>query len=386
MSDSEDGWYGDDADYFYVEDTYQIADDLAEHAMPSPPPFEGDDEWDDDWRFEYFNDIEYDDDDFYTKPQAGAGTKRKRAGGDQTLVRLRKRRVRAVQPVVWRGRDTRPADPKVYIPGSAKPYTLFKDWRERFKDVPLPAVPERPVLAKVEDAPEDDVPEDDGHDEAAEDAMDEWESDDEDIEDEDDETSANPPGLNPEILKTALRANLAKIGLDTSNVDEATLLQFATRMFEDMGRGEEILSELADLVLSRDKDSEHEDGFSKWVTGQVKPSKVETEPVMEGGPVAPSDTQPAPPLSPAALETEQMSADQVMLDAQAQAQAQDGTKATPSEAEVSHGRKRRASPEPALEVESKKLEPVRSFGAPTASSIAKATQKVVPGGKRQKVA
>ncbi|KAK3047513.1 hypothetical protein LTS18_013140, partial [Coniosporium uncinatum] len=57
MSDQED--YGDDDfydDYFYVEDSYDICDDLAEHAVPSPPPFEAP-EWDDHSRFDYWNDL-----------------------------------------------------------------------------------------------------------------------------------------------------------------------------------------------------------------------------------------------------------------------------------------------------------------------------------------
>lgn len=87
MSDYED--YDDDydGDFFYVEDEYMAADDLAEHAVASPPPATcGDEDMEDDWdRFDYFNDLEYasdgyDDTQFQALDVKGAkaGSKRKR--------------------------------------------------------------------------------------------------------------------------------------------------------------------------------------------------------------------------------------------------------------------------------------------------------------------
>ena len=56
MGDEYDDGESDYDEWFYVEDTYLVADDLAEHAINSPPPttYADDDameEWD---RFEYY--------------------------------------------------------------------------------------------------------------------------------------------------------------------------------------------------------------------------------------------------------------------------------------------------------------------------------------------
>lgn len=82
--DDFDGDY-DEEDYMYMEETYIAAvsslinyqcplmnkqmlnkdrqDDLAEHAVASPVPYDGDDDFDPDhWRYDYWADIEYDSD------------------------------------------------------------------------------------------------------------------------------------------------------------------------------------------------------------------------------------------------------------------------------------------------------------------------------------
>lgn len=144
--------YGDE--WLYVEDEYMQADDLAEHAVASPPPTAYDEDQLEEWdRFDYFNDIEYDYegyDDANFVPhnqktgQPKIGQKRKRG---VTANHNRVKRQKTItgdgkpvmdmpwltnSPVVWRAQGDREPKPRP-LPENAEPYAILKDWRQMDK-------------------------------------------------------------------------------------------------------------------------------------------------------------------------------------------------------------------------------------------------------------
>ncbi|KAI8931435.1 hypothetical protein NX059_011764 [Plenodomus lindquistii] len=324
MSDYGDDYsdYGDD--WLYVEDEYMAADDLAEHAVASPPPTYGDNddaaEWD---RFDYFNDIEYGSDGYddtatvaHDVKGAKTGQKRKRAT-EQT--RSNKRRLVGStdvesdatrlehSPIVWRSQKER--EPAVAVlDDNAPSYSLLKDWREKLANTPhwsraspsekpakSPSVrPPRPGKGKgkVAFAPAPVSPpyvDEDGE-----------EGEDADVDEEDDEADG---AISQEALMAALQRQLASAGGPLSGMDPQQLLQFAMRMASDKDAGDDIAGEMADAMLEGEDDGDDtdaEENLLSWVAQQRNANKDATEDEPKS-PVAASNSErpPTPPSSEA---------------------------------------------------------------------------------------
>lgn len=154
---SDDGYYPgspyDDLDDLYYDDDVgeNLADDLAQHTLPSPiyhedPAYEML-EYHSDW--EYYSDDYYDDDPALLSgnPQTGSPMKRK-VKIDKTQPRGKKRKLvdtkdipelalddrpalaATVRGTVWAG--PKPASPKPYEAGQGQRIALLKDWAQIF--------------------------------------------------------------------------------------------------------------------------------------------------------------------------------------------------------------------------------------------------------------
>lgn len=318
MSDYGDDYsdYGDD--WLYVEDEYMAADDLAEHAVASPPPTTyGDDdnsaEWD---RFDYFNDIEYGSDGYDDAAtvvhDVKAGQKRKRA---TKQTRSNKRRVAEDtdiktdtvglehSPVVWRSQAE--CEPAVAVlEEDAQPYSLLKDWRDKLVNTPrwthtAPSAKSpsarlpRPRKGKgtVTFAPAPVSPpynEEGEEDEEA--SMDLGEE-------------APEGGISQEALMAALQRQLASAGGPLSGMNPQQLLEFAMRMASDKDAGDEIAGEMADAMLEgedEEDDADAEENLLSWVA-QQRNANQETTGNAPKSPVAASNSErpPTPPSSEA---------------------------------------------------------------------------------------
>ncbi|KAI4961214.1 hypothetical protein J4E86_000240 [Alternaria arbusti] len=370
MSDYDDDYDDYEGDFFYVEDEYMAADDLAEHAVASPPPATcGDEDMEDDWdRFDYFNDLEYASDGYDdTKFQAldvkgaKAGLKRKRTvKSAPARKRLAKDSVNTHSeatplghsPIVWRSQASRGTKPKT-LDDNAQPYALFKNWREKLADIPEwakgspPSSPgalsSRPGKGKAKMAF------------VTEPASPPYD-DDEDIDDEgDDGMDQGEGGIPQDALLAALQRQLAATGGPLTGMDPQQLLEFAMRMATDNDAGDDIAGEMAEAMLGGEEDeddAEAEEKLLSWVAQQRNGKNGETtaeeeDDTMEGTTQQP----PSPPSS--------------------------DLKRSVHVAETNTSKsslKRKAEDEPTVEGSTKvlKKKATRSFDAPTAASQAKA--------------
>jgi len=368
MSDYEDEYDDYEADYFYVEDEYMAADDLAEHAVASPPPATcGDADAEEDWdRFDYFNDLEYasdgyDDATFQAHDAKGAkaGMKRKRSvKGLAARKRINREHasaqteptVVAHSPIVWRSQADRGAKPRM-LEDNAQSYALFKNWREKLADTPDWAKASPPSPPGAESSPLDKGKgnlafvtkpasppyDDDNHNEEEE----EVEGD-----EEDDAMDQEEATIDKDMLMAALQRQLAAAGGPLSNMDHNQLLEYALRMINDQDAGDDIAGEMADAMLQGEEgeedDAEAEEELLSWVSKQRNGNKevVDDQAVAEQLP----EKTTRPPTPP------------------------------PTQLPSKPILKRKAEDQPEEETASKvvKKRPTRSFDAPTASSQAKA--------------
>lgn len=370
MSDYDDDYDDYEGDFFYVEDEYMAADDLAEHAVASPPPATcGDEDMEDDWdRFDYFNDLEYasdgyDDIKFQALDVKGAkaGLKRKRAvRSAPAKKRLAKESVSTQtettplghSPIVWRSQASRGIKPKT-LDDNAQPYALFKNWREKLADIPdwakgsPPSSPgalstrtskgkgKMAFVTEPASPPYDD--EDDGDDEG------------------DDSMDQGADGIPQEALLAALQRQLAAAGGPLSGMDPQQLLEFAMRMATDKDAGDDIAGEMADAMLGGEEDeddAEAEEKLLSWVAQQRNGKNEETPAGEEDGTMDGTAQQPPSPPS-------------------------SDLKRSVRVAETNTNKsslKRKAEDEPSVEGSTKvlKKKATRSFDAPTAASQAKA--------------
>jgi hypothetical protein len=392
MSDYDDDYDDYEGDFFYVEDEYMAADDLAEHAVASPPPATcGDEDMEDDWdRFDYFNDLEYGSDGYDdAKTQAlhvkgaKAGLKRKRA---VTTAPAKKRLAKESvstrteptppghSPIVWRSQTKRGIEPQT-LDDNAQPYALFKNWREKLADIPdwakgsPPSSPgtlsSRPgkgkgKMAFVTEPASPPYDEDDDGDDEDDDGMDQGED-----------------GIPQEALMAALQRQLAAAGGPLSGMDPQQLLEFAMRMATDKDAGDDIAGEMADAMLGGgeedEEDADAEEKLLSWVSQQRNGKKQEIP--------AEEDTAQRPPTPPSShlkhsvrvTETNSTSS----TTAPTHMAAEPGT--------IKSSLKRKAEDEPTGEgstkVLKKKTTTTRSFDAPTAASQAKSTRSK-PGKRR----
>ncbi|RMZ66392.1 nuclear polyadenylated rna-binding nab2 [Pyrenophora seminiperda CCB06] len=282
MSDYEDEYDDYEADFFYVEEEYMAADDLAEHAVASPAPAAcGDADAEEDWdRFDYFNDLEYASDGYddatfraHDVKGAKAGMKRKlSAKAVPAKKRIRKEHVSAQaeptvvahSPIVWRSQADRGAKPRM-LQDNAQPYALFKDWREKLADTPdwpkpPPSSPPSPPGAQSSCR-------DRGKENMAfvtKPVSPPYDNDNEYENEEDEEDcvmNEEEAPINKDMLMAALQRQLATAGGPLSNMDHDQLLNYALRMMNDQDAGDDIAGEMADALLQgKEGEEEEEDG------------------------------------------------------------------------------------------------------------------------------
>ncbi|CBX96022.1 hypothetical protein IAQ61_004846 [Plenodomus lingam] len=383
MSDYGDDYsdYGDD--WLYVEDEYMAADDLAEHAIASPPPTAyGDDDNSADWdRFDYFNDIEYGSDGYddaatvvHDGKATNTGQKRKR-GVQQT--RSNKRRLTedadlktdTVQlehsPVVWRSQAER--EPEVAVLDENAPsYSLLKDWREKMVNTPRWTCASS--SAKSPSARASRVGKGKGKgaitcvSAPVSPPYNEEEEEDEEagVDLEENDTEAPVDGISQDALMAALQRQLASAGGPLSGMDPQQLLEFAMRMANDKDAGDDIAGEMADAMLEgedEDDDADTEENLLSWVAQQRNANKESTDDAPKSPIAAIKSKRPPTPPSSEANRSIRASAT--------------STRSVPPRA----GLKRKMDEE---EVETEgatkvvKKRATRSFDAPTAASQARA--------------
>lgn len=411
MSDYGDDYsdYGDE--WIYVEEEYVVADDLAEHAVPSPPPTGYDEDALLDWdRFDYYNDLEYASDGYDEasfEPNNGTGAakigqKRKLSA---TATRERKRRrvtnlrtpgqddsaMPSNSPVVWRSQSSRGGKPQM-LAENAESFALLKDWREKAVNVPewahqppqlatpaaLPGKRGKGHAAFASEAISHTSEEDADADEEEEDDEGE-EADEEEEDDEEDEA-----GLDPTALMAVLQERLAAAGGPLNGMDPQQLLQFAMRMATNKDAGDDIAGEMADEMLGmgdEEEDEEAEEKLLSWVAEQRDTSKhppngdsTVDAPVPES-PAASGDSK-RPPTPPSSVANRSIRVSDG-------ARKDSGTSAENSEAPTKSKtlevkqvtRKRKAADtadteEPTITT---KRRATRSYDAPTTSSQARTT-------------
>ncbi|KAF2681706.1 hypothetical protein K458DRAFT_420463 [Lentithecium fluviatile CBS 122367] len=397
MSDYGDD-YSDDGDgeeWFYVEEEYIRADDLAEHAVPSPPPTVYDEDLLEDWdRFDYFNDLEYASDGYDNasfEPNNGTGAakighKRKR-GATATRGRKKQRLTTRTMghddssmlpnsPVVWRPQANRGLKPRV-LAENAESYALLKDWREKLTDTPEwaqqsshPASPEdtsaegsKAQRALVSEPLSLTLGADPGEEEENTD-------------------------IDPTALMAVLQDRLAAAGGPLAGMDPQQLLSFAMRMATDKDAGDDIAGELADEMLGQgdeDEDEEDEDAGEKllsWVAQQRDATEHALPngdfPAVRPKPKSPDASHGAtrPPTPPSSEATRSVRvADEVMKDVEPNIEnASTFTKNNTLEVEqVSRKRKATDTADAENSTVATKRRATRSYDAPTASSQAKTT-------------
>ncbi|OAL43807.1 hypothetical protein IQ07DRAFT_592873 [Pyrenochaeta sp. DS3sAY3a] len=371
MSDYGDEYsdYGDD--WFYVEDEYMAADDLAEHAVASPPPTTyGDEDMQPEWdRFDYFNDLEYASDGYdnatfevHSVKDAKAGQKRKRTIKQSRSNKMRTAETADVQintsrlehsPIVWRAQSDRGVKPGL-LDENAPSYAVLKNWREKLADTPewahgpseessdLPtSASSKGKAAAISDAVS---PPSDMNDEELEDVQ-----EDEGL------------GISQDALMAALQRQLAAAGGPLSGMDPQQLLQFAMRMATDKDAGDDIAGEMAEAMLEGDDeedDADAEENLLSWVAQQRNTNKDASGDAPKSPEV--TNNSKRPPTPPSSEANRSVHASETT------------TKAVQSSSKQA-SLKRKAN-EDVEEEDSKtvKKRATKSFDAPTAASQARA--------------
>jgi hypothetical protein len=413
MSDYGDDFsdYGDE--WLYIEDEYMAADDLAEHAIASPPPTAyGDDDMQAEWdRFDYYNDIEYASDGYddaafqlHDPKDAKIGQKRKRVARHSRSNKKPRMAaeaphtvVAAPSPVVWRSQNDR-APRQRLLADDAPSYALLKNWREDLVDTPrwacaspsaespssqsgqIPDTVAKVLQALVSETHGDDTL-----------------SEEEEMEEEDDREEDEEDGdISQDALMAALQRQLGGAGGPLSTMDPQQLLQFAMRMATNKDGTDDILDEMAAAIMEGKDEAQ--------LLEMAKGMGVEdAEEMADGGEDDDDDDdenteEHAPPWQ-SVLQSMQKDASEPKspLDAQANTQPptppsseanrsvkvtantkSDGTKSktwTAKETKPAASLKRKAAVEDEAESSTRttKKRVTRSFDAPTVASQAKAT-------------
>jgi hypothetical protein len=379
MSDYADDDY-DDYDWFYVEDEYMPADDLAEHAVASPPPTTyGDDDMQEDWdRFDYFNDLEYASDGYddatfqpHNAKDSKIGQKRKRITKSSRSKKKQKTTesaestnsaVTTHSPVVWRSQSDRVPKQKL-VTNTTQSFALFKDWREKLADTPswargspsakspsvTPGEPRQALASLTSELlqEEEEVP-----------AEDEEMDEDGDM------------GISQDALMAALQKQLATAGGPLSGMDPQQLLQFAMRMATDKDAGDDIAGEVADAMLAGEEedDAATEENLLSWVAQQRNANKdaAATEPKS---PEAARDSK-QPPTPPSSEPNRSIkAAENKTKSGGAKSKTWTAQEIKPA---TSTKRKAEGEDEPSGSTKTTKKRVTKSFDAPTAASQAKA--------------
>ncbi|KAL9085911.1 MAG: hypothetical protein Q9165_007394 [Trypethelium subeluteriae] len=295
MSDYEDDFddYDLDYDYIYVEDEFGAADDLAEHAIASPPYtfYEYEAEQHDYDPYDYFNDIEYTSDGYFDdvaengkmatpsqlrqkknnasnvsstktgqKRKAATATLQAQSTHKRARVANQEAREEELPPtVVWVPWNERPGIVGYSREGkeiaTSKPFALLADWRDRVGTF-------KPGAGSNGNVTELQVPDRGAEDEDAEEDVDQDDYGDNDVDGEDEDAGIDEEALQ-ENLKKALGDKLAASGMDQS-----TLLQYAMRMLSGEGDSDDIAGQLANDLLGRATEGPEAEGISQWLGQQ----------------------------------------------------------------------------------------------------------------------
>lgn len=277
--------YGDDdcSDYgeewYYVEEEFIAADDLAEHAVASPPPTTyADEDAAEDWdRFDYFNDLEYASDGYddavfqvHNAKDTKTGEKRKRhikstgTKKRQRLVRNTEASALGMSPIVWRSQADRGLQPKL-LSENAQTYTVLQDWRNKLKDTPQWARRSPPRSPDAQPAGEQK-----GKTKVSVTA--ETTSPPSELDAEEEGVHEDEMDIDPGALMAALQSRLAEAGGPLSGMDPQQLLDFAMRMATGKDEGDDIAGEMADAMFDQgeegEEDPEAEANLLSWVAQQ----------------------------------------------------------------------------------------------------------------------
>ncbi|KAF1809334.1 hypothetical protein P152DRAFT_516740 [Eremomyces bilateralis CBS 781.70] len=317
----------DDCNYVWVEDAYFDADDLAEHAIASPVPYDGYDSWDELDRFEYFVDIEYDTDGYHDTPsqksksattrpkrkaaEAGLSAQKRRKGRDGSIQASVDESGPRIAPICWVSQREQLALPDIrrFSEEESAPFALLKDYRVRFKHVDgfkIQLPPSDPLQENVTPVVARPGGQDDIHAVAGEDDSgdEDGEEREEEEDDDDDEEGIRGTAIDQESLKAALSQNLSRLNVGANQDDQQMLLELATRMLNGEASSEELAGELATTLLGDGTQSEKEGaatGLSEWIQQQIGPKAMEGEEdedmegVEESGPEDAVRARPSPP-------------------------------------------------------------------------------------------
>ncbi|KAF9696474.1 hypothetical protein EKO04_005451 [Ascochyta lentis] len=386
MSDYGDDYSDYGEEWFYVEEEFMAADDLAEHAVASPPPTTyADEDAAEDWdRFDYFNDLEYASDGYndavfqvHDAKGAKAGEKRKRhikptsSKKRQRLLGDTEASAMGMSPIVWRSQTDRGLQPKL-LDDDAQTYAVFRDWRKKLQDTPQWACGSPPQSPTVQAAREQ---------EAIAEATGTAEPTSPPSEIDAEEESAHEDGMDidPGALMAALQSRLAEAGGPLSGMDPQQLLDFAMRMATGENAGDDIAGEMADAMFDHGEEGDEEDpeaeaNLLSWVAQQRNNG---TEPPASA-PNSTTTTNDAkrPPTSP--KENVGTRASNRTIKA-----SQTAMKSRPH---ATSSLKRKAGDDDGNEVSTKttKKRATRTFDAPTAASQARtAPPKTAKGGRKK---
>ncbi|KAK8155369.1 hypothetical protein BKA80DRAFT_257598 [Phyllosticta citrichinensis] len=399
--DSDDLEFFDDDAWLYIAEEDQLADDLAEGAVPDPPYL--DDQLDDYGAgsdpYEYWIDIEYNSDgwnDIQGKPKirqpSAIGNKRKKTVQGGSPQKKRKVAQDAAARIAVKSLD---APPVKWIPASQRmekvlglnlpleepqeSFALLQDWQTRFV---------------TDAAPKTDADE-------------EWATDSEDESKPSRSTEAGGGaggglghdleglvagnGLDPQALMRALQENLSAAGAAPAGLDQNTIINYALRMLNGGEEADDIAGEMADAMFEQADDDDDEDHeIAEWVSkqkasttknGQDASNSEMTDPAAahnatQGLPPTPSSAQGGPENAP--------SESQSAKPAAAAASASGPATAGPS---GSSSRKRKADdadPDAAPPPPSKTKRATRPYEAATASSRARSGKVAKSSGKGTK--
>ncbi|KAK4988281.1 hypothetical protein LTR50_004014 [Elasticomyces elasticus] len=330
MSDFGDDYtdepYGFDDDYLYVEDAYAMADDLAEHAIASPPysPDELEEQFIDYDIYNFWGDLEYGSDEYYDRALTVAaaadttksGEKRKRAddsgqnmpekrqklGRSKGVTAVSAEQENPFPPIVlWQSADERARLDRGNTPvldATREPVTLLKDWQERFKDAkgfstPPNSAHQTPALKVFQKESEQGSPltsrrpqlgmpsppsDGDWEDEGDEDGMD----------------------IDPELLKVALREKLASAGIG-AGANQAAFMESIMRMVSDGGAANDVAAELATKLLEGNGEDGPQSELSSWLAQQgvsLRDEVDDDDESVDAGAMQANKVTPSSQLSP----------------------------------------------------------------------------------------
>lgn len=265
---------------------------MAAQAVPDAPAFAGDDFWDDQSRYEYWNDIEYDTDGYNDhqpttnevqkkrKSQTDVSSKgRKRRAANSPVSNLKKRKLdpsvnsyHVLPPVLLldkKGLEIRDA-PTIEV-SRLLSCAMLPDWRDKFVNnkefAPFSEAGHAVQAAATEE--NEEIPEGNVEEEAA---------------------------ISADAMKLALQRHLGSLGVNLGNTDESMLLQMIEKMMAGEADADDLMDQLVDGIHGESDDVKQEDTFAGWVSNQITTKEEEEDEAQAsvGALREPENVQPNP--------------------------------------------------------------------------------------------